>query len=458
MSGINFAGEFELKELKILASSGNIIDVKKAVQAIEIFEDLMSPCLTGTITVIDIDNMLENAPIIGQEYMSLKISTPSLDKDAFDFSENVFSIYKILSKENAANDAQIFTLSFCSPELLKNNRVRISKHYLSPIDEMVESIMKDGRFIDTRKDLFLEETSGNRSIISPNLRPFDFINMIKQEAVSKKYNAPHFFFFENKRGIHFKSLQSMYEAGTVADLNTGDIQNFDKNKTPDPEVEFKRVLDFQVNSNNDMLLNIRGGMLGSKVTEYNYFNKTFNVSDFRYFDNFSDFPRINENPIYNNTMIDENDNNIGSFSDAKIHLHPTSRKGKYDASVTTPDNDYAYTPNSISSSLSNRQSKMLELNYGINVSMKITGNTTISVGDMINIQVPVTGRTHNKEFDEYLSGDYLITKLRHMFSQVDKKHEIAMNACKDSLPAEYPINQSSIEPKAIKGQVFNVTY
>ena len=60
--------------MKILTSAGNILDVKNMVQAIEILESINSPAITGSLTILDIDNILEFAPIIGQEYMSLIIS------------------------------------------------------------------------------------------------------------------------------------------------------------------------------------------------------------------------------------------------------------------------------------------------------------------------------------------------------------------------------------------------
>ena len=40
MSGIAYAGEYDLREMKILTSAGNVIDVKNIVQVIEIFEDI----------------------------------------------------------------------------------------------------------------------------------------------------------------------------------------------------------------------------------------------------------------------------------------------------------------------------------------------------------------------------------------------------------------------------------
>ena len=133
MSAISYVGEYSLKEMKILTSAGNVIDVKAMCQFIEIFEDINSPALTGTATFADIDNVLELAPIIGQEYMSLKIVTPSLEEEAFNFGKNVFAIHKILEKSTASNNAQVFSLSFCSPELLRSNRTRISKSYTDTI-------------------------------------------------------------------------------------------------------------------------------------------------------------------------------------------------------------------------------------------------------------------------------------------------------------------------------------
>jgi uncharacterized 2Fe-2S/4Fe-4S cluster protein (DUF4445 family) len=108
--------------------------------------------------------------------------------------------------------------------------------------------------------------------------------------------------------------------------------------------------------------------------------------------------------------------------------------------------------------LQKRSSRIIELNFGVNISMKVTGNTTLAAGRLIDLTVPVTGRTHDKENDQYMSGNYLITKLRHIFTQADKKHEIALNAVKDSLPKEFPINADSREPSGDKSESVEISY
>jgi hypothetical protein len=457
MAGINFAGEYHLKELLVYTSSGNVLNLTKAVQSIDIFEDMFSTSLSGSITILDIDNIAENGPVIGQEYMTLKITTPTLDEQEINFTNSSFAIYKVTVRESISQDTQLLALSFISPELLRDKRVRVSKSYTNSIDRIVESVLTDARYINTNKDVYIEPTSGIRKIISPNLHPYAFINNLMQESVTAKNASPYFFFFENLKGIHFKSLDRILSEDSIGDFNVGNLASLE-NKSVNAEKDFSRALEFTVNSNNDMLLNIQGGMLGSSTIKYNIYNKSYEKLQYNYFIDFDKFGRIDENPLYNNNEIDEFGNNIGSFGDARIHLHPTNANGEFDTQHTNETSSYKYSPNKLNESILFRRAKIMELNNAVSISMKINGNTTIAAGQTINLTVPVSGRIHEKDHDEYYSGRYLITKLRHSFSQTDKKHEILLTASKDSFGKELPIGSKAIEPKGSAGQIYNLTY
>ena len=457
MAGINFAGEYHLKELLVYTSSGNVLNLTKAVQSLDVFEDMFSTSLSGSITILDVDNIAENGPVIGQEYMTLKITTPSLDEQEINFTNSSFAIYKVTVRESISQDTQLLALSFISPELLRDKRVRVSKSYTDSIDRIVESVLTDARYINTNKDIYIEPTAGIRKIISPNLHPYAFINNLMQESVTAKNSAPYFFFFENLKGIHFKSLDRILSEDSIGEFNVGNLASLE-NKSVNPEKDFSRAIEFQVNSNNDMLLNIQGGMLGSSTIKYNIYNKSYEKLQYNYFIDFEKFGRIDENPLYNNNEIDEFGNNIGSFGDARIHLHPTNANGEFDTQHTNETSSYKYSPNKLNESILFRRAKIMELNNAVSISMKINGNTTIAAGQTINLTVPVYGRIHEKEYDEYYSGRYLITKLRHSFSQTDKKHEILLTASKDSFGKELPIGSKAIEPKGSAGQIYNLTY
>ena len=162
--------------------------------------------------------------------------------------------------------------------------------------------------------------------------------------------------------------------------------------------------------------------------------------------------------MYNSNEIDDFKNNVGSFGDSRIHLHPINASGDSDTQHTNPTLSYSYTPNKLNESVLFRRAKIMELNSSVNITMRINGNTTIAAGQTIELTIPITGRVHEKETDEYYSGRYLVTKVRHSFNQPDKKHEIIINASKDSLGKELPTNSTAVEPLGSVGLVYNTTY
>ena len=453
----NYAGKYEVKELLVKTITGNVLDLENQVQYIDIYESIFSNSLSGSITILDVDNIAANGPIIGQEFMSLKLTTPNLDNQQIDFTDTTFCIYKIVSRTSASVSAQIMTLSFTTPEALRDKRTRVSKSYTDDISNIVDNILKDQRYINTNKNVFIEPTQGVRKVVSPNIHPNKLITTLATEAISKEYGSPHFMFFENTKGIHFKSVENMLEGVTHGTYYVDDLGPLEKgSKKVSILKEMFRVLEFQINSNNDMLVNIQGGMLGSKTIEYNIYNKTYSSKEYKHFDNFNEFPRLEgeqSNPVFGTGSIDALGNTVGDFSDSRIHLHPVSTDGQYDIQHTNENSAYRYTPNKINDSILKRQAKFMELSTGVSVSLKIKGNTTLAAGDMINILVPTVGKEHDKPNDPYHSGNYLITKLRHNFDQTTKTHEIYLTAAKDSFNEAFPSPSNTQEPLGKEGTI-----
>ena len=462
MSSIQYAGEFLLKELKLHPSSGTVLDITKQVASVDLYEDVFSTAISGEVAFLDVDNLTENGPIVGQEFMTLKITTPSLDEEEINFTNTSFVIHKLGTKIGANANTQLIVLKFTTPELIRNKRVRVSKSYTDSIDKIVESIMRDKRYINTNKDLYIEPTAGVRKVISPNYHPYDFITNLATDALNKKYASSYFLFFENTKGIHFKSLDYIYEQETIGEYVVSDPGKLeDGKKRPSVQDDFQRVIDFQILSSLDMLANIQSGVLGSKIIEYNIYSKSFRTPEYKYFSDFEVSKQVESNPFYNDNVIDEDGHTIGDFPDARIHLHPVNDTGQYDASHTNPTSQYAYAPNGGGiggGGLLFRQAKFAELNNGLNVSMRINGNTTIKCGETINLSVPITGRVHSKEFDQYYSGKYLITKLRHSFDIATKRHEILCVAAKDAISEGLEQRSQAIEPLGKIGTIDNLTY
>ena len=158
MSDLQYAGEFELNELEIIASSGVTISLLKACLEINIYESIFSNSLTGNITIASTNDLVQNMPFIGQEQLLLKISTPSLD-NPIDFTKNAFMIYNVTVNAELSAGASVYVLEFCSMELLRNNRTRVSKSFTDTPSKILEKVLTDSRYINTTKNIDVEKTS-----------------------------------------------------------------------------------------------------------------------------------------------------------------------------------------------------------------------------------------------------------------------------------------------------------
>jgi len=134
MQGIQHAGEYDLSDLKLFTGSGEVLNLDINYLSLDIYENIFSNGLTGTLLISDTNNLIMNAPITGQEFLSFKIKTPTIENLAIDFTKHVMAVYKI-DYRKASRGNEIFQLHFCSPELLRNSRTRLSKAYKGNISE-----------------------------------------------------------------------------------------------------------------------------------------------------------------------------------------------------------------------------------------------------------------------------------------------------------------------------------
>ena len=105
MSTVQYAGQFTIEKCELVTSAGLVINLSSSILEINLFEDIYSNAIKGSILCFDTNNLITNTQILGQDYLRLKIVTPGFETDdhekTIDFSENVFSVYKI----GARNDA-----------------------------------------------------------------------------------------------------------------------------------------------------------------------------------------------------------------------------------------------------------------------------------------------------------------------------------------------------------------
>ena len=455
---VQFAGEFGIDELKIASPSGGVADLLTDVLVIEvnIFEDIFKNVISGTITMSDIRDVITLLPIQGQEELYIKFRTPSLKgkEDIIDFTANPFIIHKVNMRREVSTGGQIYDLSFISPEAIKNTKKRVSKSYVKTkanIGDIVDDLMIHDKFgIQTKKEVDIEPTIGTRKYIVTNSYPMTFITKLTKEAKSKN-GSPHYLFFENKKGYHFKTFQFLYkeaqENGIRGEFHVGDI-GFDEDVTPDPDSgknvqNFKRVLQYSLNSKKDMLINTTTGFFGGTVMEHNIFNKKIKTKTYNYFDDDDHIAheRISPNRLYSDTAMPSIESLSDDIETSNIHVISVSKDGSdIDKSFEKGDANKRFE------TLLDRKSRIVEYQDGISINMTVHGQTTLTVGDMVRVSMPAVGNEDEVE-DKLYSGAYLITKLRHTFSPPTRSHVISMEIVKDGLSKGLPSSEISSSKK-----------
>ena len=450
IKGIRYAGEYDLVEINLFTSSGNVINLMAAYQSLNIYENMFSNSLSGTLLFIDTNNLVMNAPKVGQEFLSFKIKTTSLDSNEIDFTDNVMAVYKI-DKRFADRGNEVIQLHFCSPESLRNERTRISKKFEGNISDIVPKILRDEVTINTDKKIFTENTKGIKKIVVPNKNPYSLIKDLTTDAISET-GSPNYVFFENMNGFHFRTLDSLYGEGSKGEYLASDKGTIDLRSgggVSNVEEDLKRVLFYDIASNNDTKKNIKSGMLASKSISYNIYQKNYNVQRYDYFSDFDKYKRVSygesDNPIYNDAPVDKFDNNLGDFKDAKIFMHSTSKDFDNLDTQHYVDTNTNFTPNDVSKTIQHRFAKHTELDFGVKVNMEINGVTTIKMGDVIDFLVPVVGSVHDETFDKYYSGKFLITKARHEFTSLGKRYKIYLSAVKDAFNSQLPSGEAEAQ-------------
>ena len=149
MKELQYAGEYDLQTCEIISSAGVVADISANIVEINMFESIFSSSITGIILFTDTNNLTDNLPLIGQEYISLKIVTPGLESTdrVIDFTENVFCLYEVGLRQSSGPTGEIVEVRFCSPELLRNERVRVSKSFEDTTHEIVKEILQNPKLI-----------------------------------------------------------------------------------------------------------------------------------------------------------------------------------------------------------------------------------------------------------------------------------------------------------------------
>lgn len=418
-SDIMKVGDYKLIKLTIQSLITNFrVDISRLFKSIEIYEDMFAPYLSAKLYIEDGLNWAEKLPITGQERVELIFKT---DVDDIEPTSLVFRVYRLDSQEiDDRGESQTYTLHLITEGAYLNYSQQCGYAVEGTSSNIVRKIfMKHFPNSVWSKKLQIEDTTDNYSFVLPgSYTPFKAINWLSSKAINKtgKQYSPYFF-YETLDGYCFKSLFYIIKEGLQDILPYFYTSpNISTSATTSPyytilPAGYHRIQKLKEVDRFDMLENIMYGTVSSFLTVHDLLRKQKRNQIFRETDVFSDKTKLGVGVHFRESDPEASriiKNGSGFF------FLPSTPYTAYTDSNPIIDNTQV-------------EKTFLPRNYHINsiltqkIVIDIFGDNRKRVGQVIKVFVPkisADGHLQDDKADENLSGNFLITAVKHTLNSV----------------------------------------
>ena len=449
---IEFAGDYNNDYIRLHTHYGEIIDIKKLVDELNIYESIYKNALTGSVVITDAQNLISKLQIQGMERLSFKIATPGVieKRDAVDATEDgghPFHIYKITNRVQTAPGTLRYVLHFGSREFMRNIRTKVSQAYDGRLDRAVYAMFLDENYLDSRKTLTFEPCGNSDKFTIANMRPFDAINMIAKKALPEKSKGVGYYFYETTKGYHFRSWENMCVSQGRNRRPTKQVFYYapinvkeDADVPNKIEYDYKLVESYEfINNVHDTAANTALGTYGHRVISYNFYDKSFTENDYNYHTEFqftkhTDFTTGPRDPLkyaVSESFVDEDDRTVSDYPESRVSLQGTTQFAHGDETGA-----YGLDVLEDGRKLGQAVAQQQQVLQGTCLKLIIKGQSYIEAGDVIEFKMrAIDEKATEGEEDPQFSGKYIITKVRHQINPT--KYVMVLECAKDSVKSGY---------------------
>ena len=465
------------KGIQIFHSDKNTYALDVFVQEFQIHESIHRPGIMGYLKMVDTYNLVRNGIILGQELLYLKFCTAGaevagLEKTwAVDYTKQPFQIYRIEKLESVdsgtagtSESAISYILHFCSPELLHNDRVKISQTMQGTVSDIVSNILEKN--LGTTKTLEVMPTEDLKQYIIPNFHPFDAISRLTSVAQSTAKEAEagvsgypivpqifkgkltDYYFWETTRGYKFLPMIRPKTSGdftlTIGRATSADIYPY----------AMAQSLHYRHLNHVNTYHTIKTGAWGGKHIQHNAFSKSVKTYQSNYLNSLKSyrFSHVSKTPVYNS------DNNaepqmISAFPDSTTKLSSFGGSQKYTNILKTPaptgeNYNSPWSPTPSDTSLKREMQTFHSTLYD-QLSITINGISTIEAGMTVKLDLPDIGRGSgyfgdNPAWENRFDNIWIITEVKHILNPVENTYfcELSLSNTMRDTSFELPVYEN----------------
>lgn len=399
--------------------------LKNFYKYIEIHEDMFSHAITAKLHIEDAINFPELIPIVGQEKVFISFRT---NVDGMKNIDLVFRVYKLDShKIDEAGKSQQYVLHLISECGYLNGIQRCGYSLTGNTTSMAVSIMEKHFPTALWKDrLYLEPSNDLYSFVFPlSYTPFKALNFLASKAYSDSGEGyTPYFFYENLDGYNFRSMRDIVSAAqyprvkyhhTVANIPAdlmGSVLH---------DHRFYKIQSMEELNRFDVASNMMNGLASSYLNVHDLVRKEHRSSIFNEQEVFDSKPRLGNTALFRSADNEE----ISRVRNGACYVYLPSTTGTvYDLQNEIVDNFKV-------------QSLYLKRKYHTNsmftqqLTIQVYGDSRRRVGDIVELEVPKPhGDVAQMDdiVDKNLSGDYMITAIKHTLSTLYScRYELSRN-------------------------------
>jgi hypothetical protein len=464
------AGDYVLDSINLIGNNGDVIDIKGVYAELNIHESIYNNSITGSIVITDSLNIISRLPLQGTERIAFKLLTPGAGGsteatvDASIKTGTPFHIYKLSDREQLSEGITKYILHFCSRGMVRNIRTRVSQAYTGPLHEAVANICTDKSYLDCRKKLYFEPTRNKTTIVIPNMRPLDAVNLIAQKSLSGNSKSAGYYFYETVKGYYFRSWESMIATQgklprKIAARFDYVIRNVD-DKHPNPRIrggkgqdkhtqDMEAVRNYSFVNNYDSMAQQAMGTYAHRVITHNIYDKSYDIEKYNYHTFYADHQHADidsasKYPIMD-VPVDFDQKSVSNYDESLVTLQPTTQYLHND--ITGPEGtdvaDAGHTE-------ATRVTQANSVGGGIKLHLEVNGHSWLQAGDVIFFQLRTVepdkgGSGRGTTYDSRYAGRYVITNLRHRVT--DDDYILSLDCVKDSTYQKYDDPRTSFPPE-----------
>jgi hypothetical protein len=447
IGGYKHAGDVDVRTFKLITAVGQVIDLESITVEFSVYQSLFEhylQCdlvLNDSLGLINTLNPLKDGVTQGGfSGGDLLVVSYRSNDETLPYKSHVFALYEMTDRKRLEENSEAYFFSGISIEAYGATTQKISRSYGgsggNDISSMVKSITEEFIYSSSIKDLHsnlkqatkfriqkendFEKTIGKHKYVIPNLSVDDTIDFLCKE-VDNDDHIPYYLFYENSKGFNFKNLgtlvnQEPKETYSYISSNFGDSY---KDKKSIEYTEATNIRSFDVLKQGNFLENLESGLFQSRTIHIDVLRKNKREVVYKYDDYFSKFKKLQNLKIAGGE----------TKGDPVVRMF-TSRKGHDSDSLFSGEapNPKRYTEHI------GQSEAYLSHTFNTQLEVVVPGDSELDVGDVIVLNIPPATNVLDQVNvgDKYLSGKYLVTKIRNKFLDGSESMSTILECVKDT--------------------------